>query len=213
MASKDRRGNDYLPAQGASLSISEQTPVAPGESLCVFNPPECANEPLARWRRGLAPRLTMLLHPNGYRAATERPRPAPESRRSQKQLERRLLAPGQFGGVSVPADCPADLAFGGSGHADTTNSCPAHSASCGDFRGHAVELRKRRGRHGLRRRREGQGKGHSYHFNHRLSPFYPQTLLRIASTPRNKLIHISDGDRHTCLHCVVMLQTPRASRQ
>jgi hypothetical protein len=50
----------------------------------------------------------------------------------KSNLTAAFFLPGQFGGVSVPADCPADLAFGGSGHADTTNSCPAHSASDGD---------------------------------------------------------------------------------
>ena len=44
------------------------------------------------------------------------------------------------------------MAFGGSGHAHTSNSCPTHSASVGDLRHHAVRLMKRRGRHGLRRR-------------------------------------------------------------
>jgi|SRR6267378_3527799 len=61
----------------------------------------------------------------------------------------------------TPHRAPANLAFGGSGHTDTTNPCPARSASVGDLRGHAVWLMKRRGRHGLRRRCDGYGKGGS----------------------------------------------------
>jgi hypothetical protein len=59
----------------------------------------------------------------------------------------------------TPNGAPADLTFRDSGHADTTNSCPARSASEGDLGGHAVRLKKWRGRHGLRRRCDGQGKG------------------------------------------------------
>ena len=58
----------------------------------------------------------------------------------------------------APADLPADLAFGGSGHANTSNSRPTYSASERDLRGHGVRLMKRRWRHGLRRRYDGQGK-------------------------------------------------------
>jgi len=67
---------------------------------------------------------------------------------------------GHSGGA--PADRTAGLPLRGSGHADTTNSCPTRSASVGDFRGHAFQLMKRRWRHGLRRGREGQDKGDSY---------------------------------------------------
>src|SRR6478735_2587318 len=66
----------------------------------------------------------------------------------------------------TPAGGAADVAFGGSGHTDTTNSCPTHSASDGDLRGNAVRLVKRRKRHGLRRRYEGQGKGNSNQPDH-----------------------------------------------
>jgi hypothetical protein len=60
----------------------------------------------------------------------------------------------------APAGGAADLAFGGSGHTDTFNSCPTHSASDGDLRGHAIRLKKkRRGRYGLRRCCDGYGKG------------------------------------------------------
>ena len=51
----------------------------------------------------------------------------------------------------APAGGAADLTFRGSGHTDTINSCPTHSASDGDLRSYAIQLRKRRGRHGLRR--------------------------------------------------------------
>ena len=71
----------------------------------------------------------------------------------------------------TPAGCPADLAFGGSGHANTTNSCPTYSASESDLRGHGVCLMKRRWRHGLRRRCDGQGKGsNSDQPDHSFSP-------------------------------------------
>ena len=73
-------------------------------------------------------------------------------------------SPGPFDGVSIPPSAnvpctphraPADLAFGGSRHTDTTNSCPTRSASVGDLRGDAVRLMKRCGRHGLCRRGNG----------------------------------------------------------
>ena len=72
-----------------------------------------------------------------------------------------VFLPGQFVDTSIPAsapaDLPADLAFGDSGHANTTNSCPTYSASDGDLRdrGHGVGLMKRRRRRGLRRRCDG----------------------------------------------------------
>ena len=71
----------------------------------------------------------------------------------------------QFNGVSIPptayvpctphrtpAGLSSDVAFGDPGYADTSNSCPKRSASEGHLRRHAVGLRKRSGRHGLRRR-------------------------------------------------------------
>src|SRR5262245_29508504 len=51
--------------------------------------------------------------------------------------------------ASTPSRTPADLAFGGSSHADTTNSCPARSACGGYLRDHAVRLVNRRNRHCL----------------------------------------------------------------
>ena len=81
----------------------------------------------------------------------------------QRVSERRSLPrPAQFG-ISIPANAsasmpsrtPTDLALGGSGHADTVNSCPARPASVGDLREYAVRLMKRRDGHGLRRRAEG----------------------------------------------------------
>jgi hypothetical protein len=41
------------------------------------------------------------------------------------------------------------MAFGGSGYADTINSCPTHSASGHNLRDHAVRLLDRRERHRL----------------------------------------------------------------
>jgi hypothetical protein len=82
----------------------------------------------------------------------------------KSNLNAAFFLPGQFGGVSVPptADVPctphrtpANLAFGDSGHADTTNQCPTRSAEEGNLRGHADWLTKRRGRYGLRRRCDG----------------------------------------------------------
>ena len=37
----------------------------------------------------------------------------------------------------MPSYTPADLALGGSRHADAMNSCPARAASVGDLRDHA----------------------------------------------------------------------------
>ena len=45
----------------------------------------------------------------------------------------------------APADVAADLALGGSGHADAINSCPKGATPKRDLRDHAVRLRKRRG--------------------------------------------------------------------
>ena len=55
----------------------------------------------------------------------------------------------------TPHRAPADLAFGGSGHADTINSYPTRAACFADLRDHAVRLMKRHGRHSLRRCCEG----------------------------------------------------------
>jgi hypothetical protein len=58
----------------------------------------------------------------------------------------------------TPADFSADMALGGSGHADTIYSYPTRAACFADLRDHAVRLMKRRDRHGLRRCCDGQGK-------------------------------------------------------
>jgi hypothetical protein len=115
----------------------------------------------------------------------------------------RVLFPGQFDGSSIPpfanVPCtphrtPADLAFGGSGHTHTTNSCPTRSASVGDFRGHAFQLMKRRWRHGLRRGCEGQDKGDSYESHHRLSPFpSPKKFEAHWSAAGSRWLPISEG--------------------
>jgi hypothetical protein len=49
----------------------------------------------------------------------------------------------------APAIMAACMANGGSGHADTMNSCPEWSASVGDLRDHAVRLMNRRDWHCL----------------------------------------------------------------
>ena len=49
----------------------------------------------------------------------------------------------------VPADGSAGLAYGGSCHAHTVNSCPTSAAGGSDLRDHAVRLRNRRRRHSL----------------------------------------------------------------
>ena len=60
---------------------------------------------------------------------------------------------------SVPsADGSTRLADGCSGHADTVNPGSPCAAGGSDLRDHAVRLRDGRGRHGLRRGCEGQGK-------------------------------------------------------
>ena len=56
----------------------------------------------------------------------------------------------------TPADFSADMALGGSGHADTINPYPTCTACFADLRDHAVRLMKRRDRHGLRRCCDGQ---------------------------------------------------------
>jgi hypothetical protein len=72
-----------------------------------------------------------------------------------------VFLPGQFVDTSIPASVPAglpaDVAFGDSGYANTTNSCPTYSACEGNLRdrGCGVCLMKRRWRHGLRRRCDG----------------------------------------------------------
>jgi hypothetical protein len=64
--------------------------------------------------------------------------------------------PAQFGGQSqlipptanmpcTPHRAPADLAFGGSGHADTINSYPKGTTCFADLGDHAVRLMERRG--------------------------------------------------------------------
>jgi hypothetical protein len=54
-------------------------------------------------------------------------------RKLKANLKAAFFRPSEFGGVSIPPTAnvpytphcaPADLAYGGSGHADTTNSCP-----------------------------------------------------------------------------------------
>ena len=86
--------------------------------------------------------------------------------------------PADFGAVSVPAnanpsipsrtpaDLSADMAPGSSGHADTINPYPTRTARFADLRDHTVRLMKRRRRHCLRRRCDGQSKNNSDYSNH-----------------------------------------------
>jgi hypothetical protein len=66
----------------------------------------------------------------------------------------------------TPADLSADMALGGSGHADTINSYPTRAACFTDLRDHAVRLMKRPGRHCLRRCCDGQCKDNGYEPDH-----------------------------------------------
>jgi hypothetical protein len=70
----------------------------------------------------------------------------------------------------TPANRPAGLALGRSGHADTSNSGPAGAAAVSDLRDRVVRLRKRRGRHSLRRRCQGKGNRDHNHLDHLISP-------------------------------------------
>ena len=90
-----------------------------------------------------------------------------------KQRECSSCLPGRFDDVSVPpnasastpsrtpADFSADMALGGSGHADTINPYPTRATRFADLRDHAVRLMKWRDWQGLYRCRESQGKGKS----------------------------------------------------
>ena len=72
----------------------------------------------------------------------------------------------------TPADGAAGLADGGSGHADTANPGSAGATAESNLRHHAVRLRNRRRCHGVRRRRDGQGKaGNSDRPDHCFPPF------------------------------------------
>ena len=74
----------------------------------------------------------------------------------------------------APADAAADVAAGSSGHADTMNSDPTRATCHTDLREHAVRLMKGRGRHGLRRRCDGEGKGsNSDQPDHCFLPYEP----------------------------------------
>jgi hypothetical protein len=72
---------------------------------------------------------------------------------------------------NAPADDSAGMPDGGSGYAAASNECPTRAASEARFSDHSVRLMKRRERHSLRGRCEGQRKGNRDHSDHRLSPF------------------------------------------
>ena len=94
--------------------------------------------------------------------------------------------------ASGPSDTPASLANGGSGHADTTNSCPARAACVSNLRDYAVRLVNWRHRHCLCRRCRGQGQGcQSDQSDHWLSPGCPVVIPEADSQPptcRQKLV-------------------------
>ena len=108
-----------------------------------------------------------LMTQSGHDWNAAKPRACAGHRRSNGQARTNRYCCGAWG-VSIypptanvpctPHRAPAGLAFGGSGHADTANSCSTHSASCGGLLDDAVQMMKRRGRHGLRRRCYDQGK-------------------------------------------------------
>jgi len=56
--------------------------------------------------------------------------------------------------ASCPSQTPALLANGSSGHAATSDHCPARPAAPGDLRDHAIRLMNRHGCHCLRRCRD-----------------------------------------------------------
>ena len=150
-----------------------------------------------------------LFRRGGFHPRADRRAASGEVKRS---LNAALSFPGRLDRVSVPPaanapgapnGAPADLAFGHSGHADAANQCPARSASEGDLRGHAVGLMKRRGRHGLRRRCDGQGKGTSSdQSDHWFAPCFRlkghcafrQWAKAWRATPRAALIQTTKND-------------------
>jgi hypothetical protein len=80
---------------------------------------------------------------------------------------------------NAPADNAAGMPDGGSGYAAASNECPTRAASEAGFSDHSVRLMKRRERHSLRGRCEGQRKGNRNHSNHRLSPSDVAPLLPV----------------------------------
>src|SRR3954471_12070966 len=89
--------------------------------------------------------------------------------------------------ASGPPDTSTSLADGGSGHADTTNSCPTRAASVRNVRDYAVRFVNWRDRHCLCRRDRGQGQGgQSDQSDHRLSPLFA-TVCRRRGCSGNRL--------------------------
>jgi hypothetical protein len=100
---------------------------------------------------------------------------------SKRSSTRPSLIPPSSASASVPTHTPACLADGGSGHADTTNSCPKWAAAESDLRDHAVRLSNRRGRHRLRRCCDGEGKSsNSNQPDHASPPLRVDRRLRVA---------------------------------
>ena len=76
----------------------------------------------------------------------------------------------------TPANLSADMALGGSGHADAINSYSTRAACFTNLRDHAVRLMKRHGRHGLHGCRQGQGKSNSDQSDHSFLQCEPSRL-------------------------------------
>src|SRR5262249_34062887 len=80
---------------------------------------------------------------------------------------------------------------GGSGHADTTNSGPTRAACQANLRDHAVRLRKRRGRHCLRRRCEGEEASNSNQPEHCFSSCFSSLTHCGGEPPKMDQYHCS----------------------
>jgi hypothetical protein len=94
-----------------------------------------------------------------------------------------LAALGQGSVPSLISNAPADDSAGmpdcGSGFAAARYECPTRAASEAGFSDHSVRLMKRRERHSLRGRCEGQRKGNRNHSDHPLSPSDVAPLLPV----------------------------------
>jgi hypothetical protein len=139
-----------LPSAGSVKWLTSSPPVVNRDKIL-----NCDLKPSASATIG----LSRALHENAS-GNNEKPRQANRASRLVDCAERPLAPEVTYDqsaskASSAPADGAAGLAFCGSGHADTINSCPTRSASRSDLRDHAVRMMKRRGRHGLRRRCDG----------------------------------------------------------
>jgi hypothetical protein len=90
-----------------------------------------------------------------------------------------------FTPVRTPAGGSADMAGGGSGHADTINSYPARAACFADLSDHAVRLMKRRRRHRLRRWKQQHGDAKKKRASERDTCGHVNLLLKERPNPNN----------------------------